>query len=77
MIGALILLLILAACLSVPVALFAAFGPVVLIVAGCLILARVAFGLGSDLLWHARHRDREPIQPYWGDHPLRSWERRR
>jgi hypothetical protein len=72
MIGTLILLLAVAAVLSVPVALFAAFGPVVLIVGG-------AFSLGSDMLWYARHRrrQREPVQPAFGEHPLRSWERRR
>jgi hypothetical protein len=79
MIGTLILLLAVAAVLSVPVALFAAFGPVVLIVGGAFILAVVAFGLGSDMLWYARHRrrQREPVQPAFGEHPLRSWERRR
>jgi hypothetical protein len=76
MIGTLILLLAIAAVLSVPVALFAAFGPVVLIVAGCLILALVVWGLGRDL-WLHRKADYEPIQPAFGDHPLRSWERKR
>jgi predicted neutral ceramidase superfamily lipid hydrolase len=76
MIGTLILLLAVAAVLSVPVALFAAFGPVVLIVYGVLLLAVVVYGLGIDYYYY-RKADYEPIQPTFGDHPLRSWERRR